>query len=139
MKAFLDTNVLLDFMCQREPFYNDAYNLFRKAAKHEIDVVVSALTIVNVRYIAPKYGYSADQVNVAINNLLSLVSVSPINEDIVVKAFSSADKDKEDTIQYLSANSVKCDFIITRDPKGFTNSIVPTLSPSAFLSQYGGL
>lgn len=28
MRVFLDTNVLLDFMCQREPFYKDAYMIF---------------------------------------------------------------------------------------------------------------
>lgn len=133
MKIFIDTNVLLDFMCQREPFYNDVYAIFRKAALHEIDIVVSALTVVNTQYTARKYGLSMEDVCSAIRNILTLISVSPIDGEMVRQAYSMTDKDKEDVLQFLSARSVGADIIVSRDKKGFINSPVPVFTPHEYL------
>ena len=133
MKIFIDTNILLDFMCQREPFYADAYTIFRKAAMHEYEIAVSALTIVNTQYTAKKYGLSNVDICSAINNLLSLVSVSPIDSEMIRYAYTVEDLDKEDVLQFLSAKSVNADYIISRDKKGFLNSPVKLLTPKEFL------
>lgn len=133
MKVFIDTNILLDFMCRREPFYNDVYNIFRKAAMNELDIVVSALTIVNTQYTAKKYGLSTSDISSAIKNLLTLISVSPIDGQMVEYAYSVDDKDKEDVLQYLSAKSVNVDYIISRDKKGFVNASISVLAPDEFV------
>lgn len=135
MTVFIDTNVLLDFMCRREPYYENAYRIFCKAANHEIDITVSALTIVNTQYTAKKYGLSNDTIFIAINNLLRLISVSPIDGRMIRRAYTMDNGDKEDVIQFLSAESVNADFILTRDKKGFVNSPVTVLSPSDFLEK----
>lgn len=136
MKVFIDTNILLDFMCRREPFYRDVYMIFRKAAMHELTVVVSALTIVNTQYTAKKYGLSTTAVSSVIKNLLSLVSVSPIDGQMVEYAYSVDDKDKEDVLQYLSAKSADVDYIISRDKKGFVNAPIAVLSPEEFMQNF---
>lgn len=136
MKVFIDTNVLLDFMCRREPFYADAYNIVRKAAMHEIELAVSALTIINTQYTARKYEFSADDISSTIRNLLTLISVSPIDGEMVRYAYSVEDKDKEDVLQYMSARSIEADYIVSRDKKGFANSPIVVLTPKEFLESF---
>lgn len=136
MKVFVDTNILLDFMCRREPFYADVYSIFRKSALHEIELIVSALTIVNTQYTAKRYGLDTADISSSIRNLLTMITVSPIDGEMVQRAYSLNDKDKEDVLQYLSAQSVGANCIITRDKKGFANSPIVVLSPHEFLSSY---
>lgn len=123
-------------MCRREPFYRDVYTIFRKATMHELNIVVSALTIVNTQYTAKKYGLSNDAISSTIKNLLTLVSVSPIDGQMVEYAYSVEDKDKEDVLQYLSAKSANADCIISRDKKGFANASVKVLSPTEFVQTF---
>ncbi len=54
MKVFLDTNVVIGFICKREPFFTDAKNIFVMHEKGEIECCVSALTIINCAYIMRK-------------------------------------------------------------------------------------
>ena len=48
MKVFIDTNILIDILCKREPFVDDALTLFDWAIDGKIDMIVSNLTIANV-------------------------------------------------------------------------------------------
>lgn len=130
MRVFLDTNILLDFICQRQPFVDEATELFRKALHNDISIVVSALTIVNTKYIAKKYGYSDNEIDSVILNLLKNISVSSIDETMIKEAFTSNAKDTEDMLQILSAKSVMADCIVTRDKKGFLSSHIKVFSPS---------
>lgn len=134
MKVFLDTNILLDFICQRQPFVDEATEVFRRALKHEVSIVVSALTIVNAKYTAKKYGYSNSEIDQVIINLLKNIEVSSIDESMIKEAFASNAKDTEDTLQILSAKSVMSDYIVTRDKKGFDTSPVKVCSPSELIS-----
>ena len=59
MKAFLDTNVIIDFMVEREPFFLDAANIFDMHRNVDIELFASSLTLVNSAYIIQK-AYSKD-------------------------------------------------------------------------------
>lgn len=134
MKVFLDTNILLDFICQRQPFVDEATEVFRRALKHEVSIAVSALTIVNTKYTAKKYGYSNSEIDQVIINLLKNVEVSSIDESMIKEAFASDAKDTEDILQILSAKSVMSDCIVTRDKKGFVTSPIKVCLPSELIS-----
>ena len=54
MKLFLDTNIVLDLLQNREPWVNDTLVLFQLAKDKELELIVSDLTFVNVVYIAGK-------------------------------------------------------------------------------------
>ena len=129
MRVFIDTNILLDYACQRNPFVQDATELFRHALKHDITIIVSALTIVNTKYTAKKYGYSNEEIDQVILNLLKTVSVSSIDETMIREAFMSNAKDTEDMLQILSAKSAMADYIVTREKTGFSESPIPVYSP----------
>ena len=61
MRVFVDTNVLLDMICQREGFKEDADTIFRYCIEDKLKIVMSALTLINANYTAHKYGYSWDE------------------------------------------------------------------------------
>ncbi len=59
-KVFADTDIILDLLSSREPFYIHAAKLFSAADKNEIKICVSPLAFTNLNYILSKQ-YSSDQ------------------------------------------------------------------------------
>ena len=133
MKVFVDTNVLLDLMCQREGFSRAADAIFERCVEGAFDIVVSSLTLINANYTARRYGYSRDELVNVFKRLLHYVSISSVDADVFVKALYSGRPDLEDAVQYYSAKSVGVDCIITRDKKGFAGIDIHVLTPVEFL------
>lgn len=50
-KLLIDTNIIIDLLAKREPFYNEAALLFTLADKNKIQLSVSSLTFANINYI----------------------------------------------------------------------------------------
>lgn len=51
MRLFADTNILVDFVCRREPFASDAKRLFAHGYIGDFELQTSALSFVNAMYI----------------------------------------------------------------------------------------
>lgn len=51
MKVFVDTNILIDLVCERQPFVEAARRLFAMGYQGRAQLMVSALSIVNTIYI----------------------------------------------------------------------------------------
>ena len=131
MRVFVDTNVLLDMICQREGFKEDADTIFRYCIEDKLKIVMSALTLINANYTAHKYGYSWDEL---LERICGYVEISTIDDGIFMNALYSNSSDLEDAVQYYSAKMSGADYIITRDVKGFVNSTITVLTPKDFLS-----
>lgn len=50
-KVFLDTDIVLDLLLERQPFYTSASKVFAMADKKNIALFVSSLTFANANYI----------------------------------------------------------------------------------------
>ena len=61
-RLFLDTNVMVDLICHREPFFHEAKRLFALAYTNRISIGISALSYINTVYIAKKYGFYTKEV-----------------------------------------------------------------------------
>ena len=55
MKVYVDTNILVDFVCNRQGFSEDAKKFFAHGYIGEYELMTSALSIVNAVYIGHKY------------------------------------------------------------------------------------
>jgi predicted nucleic acid-binding protein len=134
MRVLLDTNVALDHLMNRMPWANDATALWQAAAAGDFQPFISAMTPVNVFYIVRKSGGSvlARQI---VASLLGATGVCAIDQTVLQAAFTSPLTDYEDAVHYASAIANGMDAVVTRDPAGFTNVILPILSPSDFLRQ----
>ena len=134
MKVFLDTNVVVDFLGERDPFFQDAAKIFELWRKEEIRLSLSVLTIVNCAYILHK-AYSKETMLDKIKWLCGSFEIAPIDVSTIVGAVDLGEKDFEDSVQYLSASSIHSDVIITRDKKGFANADIPVMTPAEFLER----
>jgi predicted nucleic acid-binding protein len=55
MKVLLDTNVLLDAIARREPFYLDAQNVIDLILDSKLEGYITANSITDIYYIAKKH------------------------------------------------------------------------------------
>ena len=130
---YLDTDIILDLLCRREPFYSPAALLFSKVERNEIRAFVSPLSFANLFYILRKYGSSSVAVD-ALQKLRQLVTVLPVTEKIIDAALVSGFTDFEDAIQYHTALENSVPYLITRNKKHYRRVSITICTAEEFLS-----
>jgi len=134
-KLFLDTNIIIDLLAKREPYYKHAAQIFSLADKSKVQLFVSALSFANTNYILQK-GMKPDKVKQILRKLKLIVNLISLDDKIVGLSLNDTEfKDYEDAIQYFSALENGMDVIITRNLKDFQKSKIPTLTAEQFLQQ----
>jgi len=128
VRVLIDTNILLDFLLQREPFFHDAERLFQAIDSGQIIGYATATTLTDIFYIARRHTRSIEQARQAVSETLTAMEICPLNREVLEVAFSSGLADYEDAIQVACAVAQGLDAILTRDSQGFLNSSVPALS-----------
>ena len=128
-QVFIDTNVIIDFLADREPFSKYAALLFQLAKENKIKIFVSAISFNNTYYILRKVTSNNRAISL-ISEIEGYVGIQETNRIIIQKAIKSDFNDFEDAIQYYSAVELGViDIITTRDVKDFKKSELPVLSP----------
>jgi predicted nucleic acid-binding protein len=131
----IDTNILLDFLLQREPFFQDAELLFQTIEAGQVIGRITATTLTDIFYVARRHTRSIEQARQAVSETLMAMEVCPVNREILEAALSSGLADFEDALQIACAVSQGLDAILTRDTQGFLGSSIPILSVQACLAQ----
>lgn len=132
-KIFIDTNVMLDFLGERQPFYENAAKLATLADKGKLKIVVSPISFATVNYFLAKFETS----KIAKEKLRKFKIISDIcklDEHTIEKGLNSSFKDIEDALQYFCAIDADCDIIITRNGKDFKESLIPVMTAGEYLS-----
>ena len=91
-KIFLDTDVILDHLADRQPFAEYAHRLLALAETGRLTLCVSSLSFSNLYYLLRKPKGHADAL-VLLGKLKSLVRVSAVTEAEIKAALSSSFKD----------------------------------------------
>lgn len=133
MKVFLDTNIVIDLLDKREPFYIDAVKLFTLAYQKKITLFVSPMTYATASYLLRKH--EKEGMRKLLNNFRQLSQITTADERVVDAALASSFDDYEDALQYYSALTRNVDVIVTRNKKDFTSASIPVLSPAELLKQ----
>jgi predicted nucleic acid-binding protein len=130
---FLDTNVIIDVLANREPFSNVASKLLDYGDKGKLNIYISALSYSNIYYILRKTCSHKEMISL-LKDIKAISTTMDVTEDIISKAIDSALKDFEDAIQLNTAlSNKKIQAIVTRDIKGFKNSDISVLTPEEAL------
>ncbi|MCP4314020.1 MAG: PIN domain-containing protein [Bacteroidetes bacterium] len=133
-KLLIDTNIALDLLAKREPFYKSAAQVFSLADKHKIKLTVSSLTFANTNYILTRLK-SAKEAREILRKFKILVKILSLNEKIVDLALNDEDfEDFEDGLQYYTAVENNQDIIITRDLRGFKQAKIPIMTAEEYLT-----
>ncbi|WP_299013474.1 PIN domain-containing protein [uncultured Polaribacter sp.] len=132
-RIFLDTNIMIDFLGIRKPFYKAVSKILTLAAEQKIIVVLSPISFINTNYVLIRTEDNALVLD-KLRKFKVICEVCETDDLIIEKSLQSGFKDFEDAVQYFSALKSKCKAIITRDSKGFLKSEIPVMSPSEFLN-----
>ncbi len=129
MKILIDTNIILDVLCNRKDFAEDSLKVFKYCEAHQITGYTSALSIPNIVYIMRKE-LDQNRIREILTSLTAIFSVVDLRETDLMKAAELEFGDYEDALQSICASRIKANYIVTRNIKDFTNSIVPAIKPS---------
>lgn len=131
-KVFVDRDIVLDLLGNREPFYIHSANLFSAADKNEIKIYVSSLSFTNLNYILSKQ-FSSEQAKKKLFKFKTLVTVLSVSDKIVELALSSDFKDFEDGVQYFTAIENNINILLTRNIKDYKAALIPVMTAEQFL------
>jgi len=131
MRVLLDTDVILDFLLERNPFFEAASELIELNANDAFEAYISGITPINVFYIGRKI-VGAAKIRQGITDLFTLVRISDVTrESLLGLPFV----DYEDAAQHAVAMNSKLDAIVTRDLSDYKNATLPVFSPLRFLEK----
>jgi predicted nucleic acid-binding protein len=132
-RIFIDTDIILDLIQQRTPFYNDSVRLFSLIEEKQITGHVSPLIFANLFYILRKANSRMFAIQTLVR-LKALVSVLTIDEKIIELALSSGFKDFEDAIQYYAALGANLKYLVTRNKADYRESGIIVCTTREYLS-----
>ncbi|HUX55752.1 MAG TPA: PIN domain-containing protein [Bacteroidales bacterium] len=131
-KLFLDTNIILDLLGYRMPFYTEAAQLFSMADKKKVKLSISSLCIADAHYILSRQNPETE-VRQILRKFKVLVNVLPLDDKITDLALNSDFRDFEDAIQYYTAIENDQDLIVTRNQLDFKESKISVMSAGEFI------
>jgi predicted nucleic acid-binding protein len=135
MRVLIDTNIVLDFLLQRKPFFQDSELLFQAINAGQVVGYVTATTLTDIFYISRKHTRSIEQARQAVSETLTAMVICSVNRSVLESAFRSGLPDFEDAVQIFCAVDQGLDAILTRDAQGFLSSSVPVLSTQELLQR----
>jgi predicted nucleic acid-binding protein len=135
VRVLVDTNIALDFLLQREPFFQDAELLFQAIDMGEVFGYVTATTLTDIFYISRRHTRSIEQARQAVSETLTVMVICPVDRSVLELAFDSGLDDFEDAVQIFSAVAQGLEAIVTRDVPGFLSSPIPVLTIQELLQQ----
>lgn len=131
MRVLIDTNVVLDFLQEREPFVENAVRLFERIDTGEIEGFIAATTITNIYYIVRRAAGRVVAQDV-ITQVLADLNICAVDLQILEQALALNFEDFEDAVQYACAVAHSVDAIVTRDTSGFVNAGISVMLPDEF-------
>lgn len=132
-RLLIDTDVILDFFFDRQPFAENASKIFSLCESKKITGFVTPVIISNVYYLL-RQSAKHEKVIEKLKLLVSITEIAVMDKEVVTQALNSDFKDFEDALQNYSAEIHKeIDLIITRNTKDFKNSKLAVMSPDNYM------
>jgi predicted nucleic acid-binding protein len=133
MKLFLDTNIVIDVIANREPFVEDSRIILNLCETGKAEGVISALTLCTISYVLRKFA-TPGMMRTKLRDLRNILTPIDLSVSLLDKAIASSITDFEDAVQFYTAAYSDADVIITRNIKHFPQDNIPVLTPTEFLA-----
>ena len=134
MKILVDTNIILDVLCNRPDFVEASSKVWKFCEVHKIEGYISALSIPNIVYILRKE-LTPQRTQQLIQQITMIFEVIDLKATDLKNAAEMYSSDYEDAIQMCQAKRLEADFIVTRNIRDFKDSKVLALKPSELLDR----
>lgn len=132
-KIFIDTDVIIDVLIDRQPHAKAATQIFDLAERKKLDLYTSSLCLNNVHYITKKI-LGDKRARVVIGDLIEIINVLSVSKSDILNAVNSNFRDFEDAIQHsvaLTDNNIKS--ILTRNIKDYTKAKIAVFTPEMLI------
>lgn len=132
-KILIDTNVLIDYILEREPFFDDAMRVISSCIDGSVKGYIAAHSISNMFFILRK-DFTIKERREILSNLCTIFEVEGIDKSKLMLALSNEKiSDFEDCLQMECAKKCRVDYIVTRNIADFTSSEIEAVLPSEYL------
>lgn len=136
MNLLVDSNVILDMVQRREPFFRESKKVIAECIRQSHFGFVTAHSLCDIYYILRK-DMPAEQRLKLVNMFCQFFTVIPENvSDFFAVTENPGTEDLEDGLQQQCANRLSLDFIVTRNVEDFEKSAVPAIEPGEFLLKH---
>lgn len=135
MRALIDTCVIIDALQNREPFAQEAQQIFFTIANKHATGYISAKSVLDIYYLIHRSTHSDEATRKILKTLLGLFDILDTTQLDCRQALSSDISDYEDAVMCETAKRCDVDCIVTRNQKDYAKSEVTVYSPAEFLEQ----
>jgi predicted nucleic acid-binding protein len=133
MILLFDTNIILDIIEAREPFFQSSLAAVKQAAVSRHKCLFSASSVKDIFYLVKHHTGSAEPARAAVTQLSTLVCICDTSAEDIKAAIALKMTDFEDAVLAATARRENAEYIITRNTADFTGSPVEAVTPDDFL------
>jgi len=135
MNVLIDTNVALDVLIHREPFFEFSQLVMLASEQKVINGYVTASSITDIFYITNNHLKDhAATYKLLKDHLIGTISIAAVDSKSIVDALDLEWSDFEDCVQYVVGDSIAADYIVTRNPKDYKNEKIKVVTPEELLN-----
>jgi predicted nucleic acid-binding protein len=135
-RILVDTNVVLDVLLDRQPHAERSAAIWKAIETGTSEGLLTAHAITTLHYLIQKE-LGATKARRVISEILRVFRVAAVDGSVIEEALRLSLADFEDAVTAAAARVSECNYIVTRDPKGFRGSPVRPLAPEAALPLLG--
>ncbi|HEV7347904.1 PIN domain-containing protein [Telluribacter sp.] len=134
MKVFLDTNVLLDWLLDRQDaFADEATSLIEAAESGTIEAFISSGSVYTLAYVLEKSGLKGARLRTTMQQIFRVLHIVETNNAPYQKACLGNMKDLEDAFQYeVALHRKDLSYFVTGNLKDFAvqnTDLLPVVTP----------
>ena len=131
MKRILfDTNVVLDVLLDRRPYAEASAAAWAAVERGISEGLLAAHAVTTIHYLVRKE-IGNIKAKRTISAILRVFGIAAVDGAVIHEALQLPVTDFEDAVTAAAARRAGCEYIVTRDPKGFHGSPVRSLTPEA--------
>jgi predicted nucleic acid-binding protein len=129
-KVLVDTNIVLDVLLDRHPHVGGSVKVWAAIESGSAQGLLAAHAVTTIHYLVRKQ-LGIARAKRTISAMLRVFGVATVDAAVIQLALELPLSDFEDAVTAAAAQFAGCDYIVTRDPKGFRASGIQCLIPEA--------
>ena len=133
MKLIYDTNIVLDVMLKRDPYYTDSAVALNLSEQGDVEGIIAVTSLTDIFYITHKKTHDKDKAYDAMEIIRDVLTVCDVTGDSAEEAIDERSRDFEDELIAKTALKAGCDYILTRNVKDYAKSPVKAITPKELI------
>lgn len=132
-KILIDTNVLLDYLLERDPYFENAKKVVISCVEGKVKGCIAAHSIPNMFFILRK-DFTAKERREVLTNICKIFDIEGIDKAKLLSGLANEEfSDFEDCLQMECAKAYEAEYIVTRNVSDYATSEIKAIEPEDYL------